>query len=202
MRRPHLGVGAKLWLAFGTLLVLLAFIAYTGITAIQQLITLTGEVDRIGRTLTLAAQVRALAAEQASAVRGFLLTGDPAYRNASQEAATAMSQALAELRNLATQAGTQQAVDAVGTAANAFQQAVSPVLALRPTTPSDVQQALTRVRDPQAQLDAAVEQLVANREERHQQIVAEQQATEARARLLIFGPAARPWSSACSSPPP
>ncbi|HEY8488735.1 MAG TPA: methyl-accepting chemotaxis protein [Thermaerobacter sp.] len=190
MKGFRLGVGAKLWSAFGVMLLLLAFVAYTGITAIQQMVAITGEVDRIGRTLTLAAQVRALAEEQASAVRGFLLTGDPAYRNASQEAATAMSQVLAELRNLATQAATQEAVDAVGTAANSFQQAVAPVLAMRPTTPSDVQQALTRVRDPQAQLDAAVERLVENRQARHQAILEEERAAENRARLLILGPAA------------
>src|SRR5690606_34781282 len=76
----------------------------------------------------------------------------------------------------------------VGTAANAFRQAVAPVMAVRPTTPSEVLTALTRIRDPQARLEAAIERLVQNREARHQQIVAEEQAAERRARLLILVP--------------
>ena len=188
MRRMRFGIAAKLWLAMGALLLLFGTVAYTGFAAIQQLTAISGELDRIGRTLTLAAQVRALGEEQVSAVRGFLLTGDPAYRNAAQEAGTAMADLLTQMRDLAAQAGTQAAVDEVGTAANAFRQAVAPVMAVRPTTPSEVLTALTRIRDPQARLEAAIERLVQNREARHQQIVTEEQAAERRARLLILVP--------------
>ena len=190
MKRFRFGIAAKLWLAFGAPLILLIFIAYTGLSSTGQLIATASELDRINRTLTLTERVKLLTERQVSAVRGFLLTGDPAYRNAADEATTELSSTLAELRTVTTQAETQALVDAVGVAANQFQQAVSPVLALRPTTASDVQQALTRIRDPQLQLTQAVDRLAENRASRYQQVLAAEQAAERRTRLMILIPTA------------
>ncbi|MFS8640764.1 MAG: methyl-accepting chemotaxis protein, partial [Symbiobacteriaceae bacterium] len=190
MRRFRFTVGTKLQLSNLGILLMIGTIAYGGFAATGQLAATAAELDRIGRTQVLAERVQFLAAQQVAAVHGFLLTGDPAYRNRSEEAARSIGSALNELRSLVASGEDRVQVDAVATAVSAYQQAVAPTLAVRMTDPQEVRQALQGLQRPQQELDRALAQLVDNRARRAEELRGEQAAVRRRAGLLMGVPAA------------
>ncbi|HEY8415704.1 MAG TPA: HAMP domain-containing protein, partial [Thermaerobacter sp.] len=190
MRRFRFTVGTKMQLSNLGILLMIGTIAYGGFAAIGQMAATAAELDRIGRTQVLAERVQFLAEQQVAAVHGFLLTGDPAYRNQSEEAARDLGSALAELRSLVVSGEARAQVDAVAMAVNAYQQAVAPTVAIRVTDPQEVRQALQRLQGPQQELDRALAQMADHRARRAEELRAEQARVRRRAGLLMGIPTA------------
>ncbi|HEY8394410.1 MAG TPA: methyl-accepting chemotaxis protein [Thermaerobacter sp.] len=190
MRGFRFTVGTKMQLVFCGVLLMMGTITYGGIVAINDLARTSDELDRIGQSLALTERVQFLAEQQVSAVYGFLLTGDPAYRNLSEEAARGLGSALADLRGQVVSGEGRAMVDAVAAAVNGYQQAVAPTIAIRVTDSQEIRQALQRLQGPQQELDGALAQLAGNRARRAEEIRAQQAAVRRRAYLLMGVPSA------------
>lgn len=178
----RLRLGSKLIGGFSAVLLLLASVAVFGYTGLQAVLNDYQEVVRIDTVMQNARRLNANVNDQARAVLGHLITGEPEYLQDFMQASDNADEALAQMQALSRSAEAKRVVAEAERAKTAFQSVAMPVFGSSQYSDLEKTQIVTEVlREPRLQLNAAVRALLAYEEQRVQEVGAAAAATANRA---------------------